>query len=77
MNVFLVMSIVKKTNTNMAEGVFLTETEAIEHCLYDEFIVESKVGERFPENAVDAIKMYWPLQETWEESTLYKLRNKK
>lgn len=59
----------------MAEGVFNTEAEAADAAHDDEFIICVKVGERLPEHATDAIKLYWPKKERWEESNLYKLRN--
>jgi hypothetical protein len=55
----------------MAEGAFLTESEAAAAAKNNEFIVCVKTGERFPQSVDDAIKLYWPKQETWEQSKLY------
>lgn len=58
----------------MAEGIFNTEVEAASMAQDGEFIICVKVGERLPEKATEAIKLYYPKQECWEESKLYKLR---
>ena len=59
------------------EGIFNTEIEAVIHCHNSEFIMGIKCGARFPENVNDSqvIKLYYPHDETWEESGLYILRN--
>lgn len=59
----------------MPEGVFLDEVAAAEAAKDDEFILLADVGKRLPQEAVDAEKMYWPRHESWEQSTLYKMRN--
>lgn len=58
----------------MAEGLFNTEPEAAAAAQDNEFIICVKVGERFPEQAADAIKLYFPKKERWEDSKLYKMR---
>lgn len=58
----------------MAEGLFNTESEAVSAAQESEFIICVKVGERFPEQATDAIKLYFPKKERWEDSKLYKMR---
>ena len=58
-----------------AEGCFLEEQAAAYAAKDDEFIVLAKIGERFPSEALDAIKIYYPKQETWETSALYKMRS--
>lgn len=58
----------------MAEGVYETEQQAIFAARECEFIILVKVGERLPTKAIDAEKLYYPKMETWEESTLYKMR---
>ena len=61
----------------MLEGVFMTEAEAVAAVISeDEFVAVVAVGERLPERAMDAEKLYWPKLETWETSELFKLRSK-
>lgn len=59
----------------MVEGAFLTEDEAARAAKEGEFIVLAEVGERFPTQATQAKKAYYPRQETWEQSALYKLKH--
>lgn len=59
----------------MAEGAFQTEQAAAEASQSGEFIVQVAVDARFPEQAVDAEKLYFPRAETWEQSALYRMRN--
>jgi hypothetical protein len=59
----------------MCEGVFLNEKDAMKYCKHGEFIILVDINERLPEQATQAIKMYWPNEETWEQSTLYRIRN--
>ena len=59
----------------MPEGAFITESEAADAAKDSEFILLANVGERFPSRAEDAKKIYWPKQETWEQSTLYRTRH--
>jgi hypothetical protein len=58
----------------MPDALFETEHEAAEAATDGEFIACVAVGERFPAEAVDAIKLYWPRQETWEQSALFRMR---
>jgi hypothetical protein len=57
----------------MVEGAFLSEKEAKTAAKFNEFILLAELG-RLPVNATDAKKIYWPHQETWEQSALYKRR---
>lgn len=56
------------------DAIFLTEDEAVAACQPGEFVALVKVGQRFPAQAVDAEKLYFP-PETWGQSKLYELRN--
>lgn len=58
----------------MAEGMYEKEQDAIDNCSKGEFIVLVDVNNRFPESVIDAKKLYFPNEEKWEESKLYKLR---
>jgi hypothetical protein len=57
------------------QGVFYSEEQAAANAFENEFIAEVSVGERLPDEAKDAIKLYYPKHETWETSVLYKMRN--
>lgn len=59
----------------MPEGAFLSEGEACEAANENEFVLLATIGERFPIEATDAEKVYWPKRERWEESTLYNIRH--
>lgn len=63
----------------MPEACYKTEQEAQEAAHCDEFIVVGTIGERLPEKAIDACKLYYPKKEKWEDSKLYKIKqeNKK
>lgn len=61
----------------MPEGVYATEEEAAEAAREHEFVLMARVGERLPEKAEDAEKIYWPRQEAWEESALYKIQQER
>ena len=56
------------------EGVFATESSAAEAAEPGEFIILVDLG-KLPKDALDAKKLYWPHEETWLTSNLYKLRN--
>lgn len=59
-----------------AKGVYTTETAAAFACTSDDdFILQVEVNKPFPLFAIDALKMYYPFLETWETSTLYKMRS--
>lgn len=60
----------------MPEGVYLTEDEAINNTNENEFIVCFDVGCRLPINAEDSEVFYYPKLEKWEDSKLYRMRNK-
>ena len=61
-------------DTWMCEGVFKSERAARSFCKKDEFIVEVNIGERLPQRAEDALKLYYPHLEEWKTSKLYKIK---
>lgn len=58
----------------MAEGLYLSEIDAINAADSDEFIALVETGRPIPSEATDAKRLYWPGRETWEESKLYQMR---
>ena len=56
-------------------GIYKTEAAASKAAEKDDFIACVRVGEPFPDSAVNAIKLYYPKKETWKTSALYKMRN--
>ena len=58
----------------MVEGAFITEAEAAKAAKHDEFILLAELG-RLPAVATDAKKIYWPKQEEWEQSVLFRMRH--
>lgn len=59
----------------MVECVFDNEDDAAANVKDGEFIVRVSPNMRLPVSVLDAEKLYYPKNETWEESALYKLRN--
>ena len=55
-------------------GVFLTEESAVKHADKDEGIALVEVGKRLPFELSDCEKCYFPHQERWEQSVLFKLQ---
>lgn len=55
------------------DAIFLTEGEAVAACEPGEFVALVEVGQRFPDKAADAKRLYFP-PETWEQSKLYAMR---
>ena len=64
----------ESNDTWQCEGVYSSESEARLAAKFDEVIILVDYG-AIPANALDAKKLYWPNQETWLTSNLYKLRN--
>ena len=58
----------------MVEGIYQEEADAVENAAQNQFIVESYVNEQVPADANQALKMYWPKKERWEDSALYQYR---
>lgn len=58
----------------MAESLHWSEAAAAEAAQAGQFIALCPIGKPFPERAVDAEKLYYPREETWEESALYRLQ---
>ena len=59
------------------QGVFTTEQNAIDACIPECFLIEVEADKKIPAKAEEAIKLYWPCDEKWEESNLYLMRQKK
>lgn len=59
----------------MVEGVFDNEGDAKASCPNNHFIIKAKVNQMMPFQAVDALALYFPNEEKWEESKLYKIKN--
>lgn len=55
-------------------GFFWEESDAAEAAEPDEFIALVKIGKLFPDQISDAVKVYFPHRETWEESEVYRSR---
>jgi hypothetical protein len=62
-------------NTWMCEGLYWTEKEAVAAAKPGQAIILTTVGTPFPKRAVDAEKLYFPNEETWKESKLFKIRS--
>lgn len=60
----------------MIEAASELESDAVKLAKEGEFIVLVDTEGRFPANAMDAEKIYFPCEETWETSFVYKARNK-
>ena len=56
----------------MVDGCYFLEAQAASAAKSGQFIVLGEVGGMFPANILDAEKAYYPNEETWENSILYK-----
>lgn len=61
----------------MAEALYWDEGSAAAAAAPGQFIVLVPIGAPFPAEATDAEKLYYPNEETWEESALYRMRQPK
>ena len=58
----------------MAESLHWDEVAAAKAAKPGQFIVLCPIGEDFPAEAADAEKLYYPNEERWEESALFRMR---
>lgn len=59
----------------MAESLHWNESEAAQAAKAGQFIVLCPIGEPFPAEATEAEKLYFPNEESWEQSALFRMRS--
>jgi hypothetical protein len=60
----------------MAESLHWSEHDAAASAKSGQFIVLCPIGVDFPDQAMDAEKLYFPNEEKWTESALFRIRQK-
>jgi len=58
----------------MAESLHWDEADAAKFAKPGQFIVLCPIGENFPTEAAAAEKLYYPNEECWEDSALFRMR---
>lgn len=58
----------------MAESLHWDEAGAARAAKPGQFIVLCPIGEDFPSEALDAEKLYYPNEERWKDSALFRMR---